>query len=65
MTLIIEISSFREGCPIQPGSSLQKVVYLLPLLESNKSRRGIALDGQLKKQDTNLASTTLYEHYIM
>lgn len=50
---------FREGCPIQPGSSLQKVVYLLPLLESNKSRRGIALDGQLKKQDTNLASTTL------
>lgn len=49
----------REGCPIQPGSSLQKVVYLLPLLSSNINRRGIALDGQLKKQDTNLASTTL------
>nr|CAI5867964.1 unnamed protein product [Callosobruchus analis] len=49
----------QEGCPINPGQSLQKVVYLLPLLSSNKDRRGIALDGQLKKQETNLASTTL------
>ncbi|KAF5277706.1 hypothetical protein FQR65_LT03686 [Abscondita terminalis] len=49
----------QEGCPIQPGSSLQKIVYLTPLLSSNKDRRGIALDGQLKRQDTNLASTTL------
>ncbi|XP_018574245.1 arrestin homolog isoform X2 [Anoplophora glabripennis] len=49
----------QEGCPIQPGSSLQKVVYLQPLLSSNKDHRGIALDGQLKKQDLNLASTTL------
>ncbi|CAG9813978.1 unnamed protein product [Phaedon cochleariae] len=49
----------QEGCPIQPGSCLQKVVYLLPLLSSNKDRRGIALDGQLKKEDTHLASTTL------
>ncbi|XP_019874715.1 arrestin homolog [Aethina tumida] len=49
----------QEGCPLNPGSSLQKIIYLLPLLSSNKDRRGIALDGQLKKQDTNLASTTL------
>ncbi|CAG2059892.1 unnamed protein product [Timema podura] len=49
----------QEGCPIQPGSSLQKVMYLTPTLESNKDRRGIALDGQLKHQDTNLASSTL------
>ncbi|KAK4880339.1 hypothetical protein RN001_008485 [Aquatica leii] len=49
----------QEGCPIQPGSSLQKVIYLTPLLSSNKDRRGVALDGQLKRQDTNLASTTL------
>jgi len=32
---------------------------LTPLLSSNKDRRGIALDGQLKRQDTNLASSTL------
>nr|CAC36938.1 arrestin [Libelloides macaronius] len=49
----------QEGCPIQPGSALQKVMYLLPSLQSNKDRRGIALDGQIKRQDTNLASTTL------
>lgn len=49
----------QEGCPIQPGSNLQKVIYLTPLLSSNKDRRGIALDGQLKSTDTNLASTTL------
>ncbi|XP_039278614.1 arrestin homolog [Nilaparvata lugens] len=49
----------QEGCPINPGSSLQKVIYLVPIIESNKDRRGIALDGQLKHQDTNLASSTL------
>ncbi|XP_069698638.1 arrestin homolog [Periplaneta americana] len=49
----------QEGCPIQPGSSLQKIMYLTPTLMSNKDRRGIALDGQLKRQDTNLASSTL------
>ncbi|XP_046402167.1 arrestin homolog [Ischnura elegans] len=49
----------QEGCPIQPGSSLQKVMYLVPTLEANRDRRGIALDGQLKHQDTNLASSTL------
>lgn len=49
-----------EGCPIQPGSSVQKVMYLTPQLSSNKDRKGIALDGQVKKEDTNMASTTLY-----
>lgn len=48
-----------EGCPIQPGSSLQKVMYLTPLYSSNKQRRGIALDGQIKRQEQCLASTTL------
>lgn len=49
----------QEGCPINPGSSLQKVMYLQPTLSSNVDRRGVALDGQLKHEDTNLASTTL------
>jgi arrestin-1 len=48
-----------EGCPLQPGSSLQKVIHLQPCLSSVKMKRGIALDGQLKHQDTSLASTTL------
>lgn len=49
-----------EGCPLQPGSSLQKVIYLVPLLSSVPNKQGIALDGQIKHSDTNLASTTLY-----
>lgn len=48
-----------EGCPLQPGSTLQKVIYLTPLLSSVNYRAGIALDGQIKRSDTNLASTTL------
>lgn len=48
-----------EGCPIQPGSSVQKVMHLLPTLISNQNRYGIAVEGQAKKRDTYLASTTL------
>ncbi|XP_071455690.1 arrestin homolog [Hetaerina americana] len=49
----------REGCPITPGASLSKAFYLVPLAASNKDRRGIALDGHLKDDDVNLASSTL------
>lgn len=48
-----------EGCPIQPGSSVQKVMYLTPSIKMNKDRKGIALDGLIKSQDTNMASSTL------
>ncbi|XP_053604066.1 arrestin homolog [Plodia interpunctella] len=49
----------QDGCPLQPGSSLQKVLHLTPSLSANRDKRGIALDGQLKRTDTTLASTTL------
>ncbi|KAL1139093.1 hypothetical protein AAG570_009154 [Ranatra chinensis] len=49
----------REGCPITPGASFSKVFYLVPLASSNKDRWGIALDGHLKDDDVNLASSTL------
>ncbi|KDR12504.1 arrestin homolog [Zootermopsis nevadensis] len=49
----------REGCPITPGTSFTKVFYLLPLAASNKDKHGIALDGYLKDDDVNLASSTL------
>lgn len=48
-----------EGCPIQPGSSVQKVMYLIPTIISNQNRSGIAIEGHVKKRDTYLASTTL------
>ncbi|XP_052757802.1 arrestin homolog isoform X2 [Galleria mellonella] len=49
----------QDGCPLQPGSNLQKILYLTPSLQSNRDKRGIALDGQLKRGETTLASTTL------
>ncbi|XP_049870518.1 arrestin homolog isoform X2 [Pectinophora gossypiella] len=49
----------QDGCPLQPGSSLQKVLHLTPSLDLYRDKRGIALDGQLKRNETTLASTTL------
>ncbi|XP_058803052.1 arrestin homolog [Phymastichus coffea] len=49
----------REGCPITPGASFSKQFYMVPLASSNKDRRGIALDGHLKDDDVNLASSTM------
>ncbi|XP_069996401.1 arrestin homolog [Penaeus vannamei] len=49
----------KEGCPITPGTSLQKTFNLTPLASSNKSKVGIALDGKLKDSDANLASSTV------
>lgn len=55
---VAEIDS-EEGCPVSPGFTLSKVHYLRPLLANNKDKRGLALDGQLKHEDTNLASSTI------
>nr|XP_012226872.1 PREDICTED: beta-arrestin-2 isoform X4 [Linepithema humile] len=49
----------EEGCPVGPGFTLSKVFMLTPLLADNKDKWGLALDGQLKHEDTNLASSTL------
>jgi len=48
-----------EGFPITPCSNLTKVYSLTPLLANNKDKRGLALDGKLKHEDTNLASSTI------
>lgn len=49
--------SIRDS--VSAGASLQKVYKLLPLLANNRERRGIALDGKLKHEDTNLASSSM------
>ena len=52
--------NFREGFPIQPSQTgFCKVFYLTPLLSNNRDKRGLALDGKLKHEDTNLASSTM------
>lgn len=57
--MLIPSSVHREGCPVGPGFTLSKVFTLTPLLANNKDKWGLALDGQLKHEDTNLASSTL------
>lgn len=44
---------------VSPGFTLSKVFQVKPLLKNNKDKRGLALDGQLKHEDTNLASSTM------
>ncbi|XP_045126259.1 arrestin homolog, partial [Portunus trituberculatus] len=51
----------RKGCPINPGASHTKTFSLTPLVSSNQKRFGIALDGQVKDQEANLASSTVVE----
>ncbi|EFN78189.1 phosrestin-2 [Harpegnathos saltator] len=56
---VIAAVETQDGCPINPGSNLQKVLYLKPDMESNRQRRGIALDGTMKREEGELASSTL------
>uniref|UniRef100_A0A8C3CIT7 Beta-arrestin-1 n=1 Tax=Cairina moschata TaxID=8855 RepID=A0A8C3CIT7_CAIMO len=53
----IKISGEARG---RPGGRLVGCVYTLtPFLANNREKRGLALDGKLKHEDTNLASSTL------
>ncbi|XP_071898559.1 S-arrestin isoform X1 [Anas platyrhynchos] len=49
---------------VQPNSSLTKTLTVLPLLANNRQTREIALDGKLKDEDTNLASSTIIKDGI-
>uniref|UniRef100_A0A2K5F1S9 Beta-arrestin-1 n=1 Tax=Aotus nancymaae TaxID=37293 RepID=A0A2K5F1S9_AOTNA len=42
---------------VAPSSTFCKVYTLTPFLANNREKRGLALDGKLKHEDTNLAST--------
>ncbi|XP_064394202.1 arrestin red cell-like [Halichondria panicea] len=47
-----------EGFPVHTGGSLQRSYDITPLLKDNRDKRGLALDGQIKHEDTCLASST-------
>uniref|UniRef100_A0AAY5ETW1 S-arrestin n=1 Tax=Electrophorus electricus TaxID=8005 RepID=A0AAY5ETW1_ELEEL len=53
------VATEDSGDSLGQGGKMEKVYTLLPLLANNKERRGIVLDGKLKHEDTNLASTSL------
>uniref|UniRef100_A0A8C6Y9D8 Arrestin C-terminal-like domain-containing protein n=1 Tax=Naja naja TaxID=35670 RepID=A0A8C6Y9D8_NAJNA len=57
-------STAQYKCPVAqdqvaPSSTFCKVYTLTPLLTNNREKRGLALDGKLKHEDTNLASSTI------
>uniref|UniRef100_A0AAZ3QZ94 Arrestin C-terminal-like domain-containing protein n=1 Tax=Oncorhynchus tshawytscha TaxID=74940 RepID=A0AAZ3QZ94_ONCTS len=45
---------------VSSSSTFCKVYTLTPTLDKNREKRGLALDGKLKHEDTNLASSTMY-----
>ncbi|KAM3850469.1 arrestin, beta 2b, partial [Diretmus argenteus] len=44
---------------VAPSSTFCRVYSLTPTLSTNREKRGLALDGKLKHEDTNLASSTI------
>nr|ATY71625.1 S-antigen arrestin b-v1 [Maurolicus muelleri] len=51
---------------IPPGTTLKKEYSLTPTLQTvSKGRRGLALDGKLKHQDTNLASSSIVKEEVL
>ncbi|XP_041849467.1 S-arrestin a [Melanotaenia boesemani] len=55
----------ESGDSVSAGATLQKVYKMLPLLANNRERRGIALDGKLKHEDTNLASSSVIKEGVL
>uniref|UniRef100_A0A4W5RFB5 S-arrestin n=1 Tax=Hucho hucho TaxID=62062 RepID=A0A4W5RFB5_9TELE len=55
----------ESGDAVAAGASLKKVYTLTPLLVCNRERRGIALDGKLKHEDTNLASSSIVKEGVL
>uniref|UniRef100_A0A3B5AZL5 Arrestin-C n=1 Tax=Stegastes partitus TaxID=144197 RepID=A0A3B5AZL5_9TELE len=47
------------GETVDPNGSYDNTLTIKPLLAENKEKRGLSLDGRLKDEDTNLASTTM------
>lgn len=53
-------SYYREGCPILPGSSMQKTIAMTPSLENISGRYGVAVEDQIvDRQNLSLASSVL------
>ncbi|XP_070700178.1 arrestin 3a, retinal (X-arrestin) [Pempheris klunzingeri] len=53
------VLSQEFGETVEPSGTYENTLTIVPLLAENKEKRGLALDGRLKDEDTNLASTTV------
>lgn len=50
---------------VESNGTYENTLSITPLLADNKEKRGLSLDGRLKDEDTNLASTTMYVRCLM
>ncbi|XP_004716226.1 beta-arrestin-2 [Echinops telfairi] len=53
------VAQVEQDDQVSPSSTFCKVYTITPLLSDNREKRGLALDGKLKHEDTNLASSTI------
>jgi len=53
----------KDGCPLAPGSNLNRTFTMKPLAQMCNNERGLVLDASLSKErdETNLASSSLAE----
>jgi len=53
----------KDGCPLQPGGTLNRTIKLKPLAQICQGMKGICLDASLSKSqgESNLASSSLSE----
>ena len=56
--VVAEVES-SEGFPLQQGSACQRSYSITPLFSHCKEKRGLAVDGHLREEDTLLASSTI------
>uniref|UniRef100_A0A672SRN7 S-antigen; retina and pineal gland (arrestin) b n=1 Tax=Sinocyclocheilus grahami TaxID=75366 RepID=A0A672SRN7_SINGR len=62
----VKTVAYEETTDTVPsGTSLKKVYTLCPLLDNNRERLGLALDGKLKHEDTNLASSSIVKDEVL
>ncbi|TRZ03498.1 hypothetical protein DNTS_000512 [Danionella cerebrum] len=53
------VAQIEADDQVASSSTFCKVYELTPTLNNNREKRGLALDGKLKHEDTNLASSTI------
>ncbi|CAM4596202.1 unnamed protein product [Leuciscus chuanchicus] len=59
------VATEDSGDSVDSGAKLDKVYTLLPLMANNRKKHGIALDGKLKHEDTNLASSSIIKEGVL
>ncbi|XP_061921728.1 arrestin red cell-like isoform X1 [Entelurus aequoreus] len=53
------VAQLEADDQVSPSSTFCQVYTLTPCMGTNREKRGLALDGKLKHEDTNLASSTI------